>query len=101
MDGFVANHPGKCLRCGLAIHPGHDRIVAIPGLRFCYRHVDCDIAHDSAEVRRFMDAGRTVADICDMYYGEIAAGRVDYDRALAAMTYADDYSSSRALAERL
>jgi hypothetical protein len=91
--GFLAKFPGKCLQCGLAIHPGHDRIVGIPGTKFCYHHVDCTTAHVTAEVRRFMDAGRDVAAICDLMYGEIAAGRMDYDTANIGMNYAAEYAA--------
>jgi hypothetical protein len=29
-SGFLAKYDGKCLECGLAIHPGKDTIVSIP-----------------------------------------------------------------------
>lgn len=97
MEGFVAKYQGsKCYLCGLRIHAGHDRIATVSGLHAMYRHVeDCDLVAARSEVRRFMDAGWTIAQVCDMYYAEIAAGRVSYDLANAAMNYAAEYAEMR------
>lgn len=77
-NGFLAKYEGKCLTCGLAIHPGHDRILSIPGTKFCYRHTDCTAAHLNAEVRRFVEMGWSYSRYDEMIMGEIRSGRMSY-----------------------
>jgi hypothetical protein len=95
-EGFIAKYSGsKCYLCGLAIHKGYDRITSVRGLHAMYRHVeDCDVAHAKSEVRRFLDAGRTIAEVCDLYYAAIAKG-LAWDTANAAMNYAAEYAAVR------
>ena len=76
-NGFLAKYEGKCLTCGLAIHPGHDRITSVPGTQFCYRHTDCRTAHLDAEVRRFSHL--SYSDYDAMIAGELRAGRMSYE----------------------
>jgi hypothetical protein len=80
--GFLAKYEGKCLTCGLAIHPGHDHIVSIHGTKFCYRHTDCTAAHLNAEVRRFVEMGWSYRRYDEMIVGEIRSGRMSYEHSV-------------------
>jgi hypothetical protein len=77
-SGFLAKYDGKCLECGLAIHPGKDTIVSIPGTKNCYRHTDCRTAHIHAEVDRFIGMGWDFAKFDAMIVNELRVGRMSY-----------------------